>query len=266
MADEAHPRAADAISVVIPVKDDAVALRRCLRALALQTRRPDEIVVVDNGSADDSAAVAASAGARVVPCATPGIPAAAATGYDASRGALVLRLDADCVPASTWVETMADAATRRPDASVFAGGARFADGPRRLRRPLAAAYLGAYAAVLVPTLGHLPVFGSNLAFRRTAWESVRTAAHTDDPELHDDLDLAYHFGERHRIVYVPEAAMGISMRPFGDRRAFRRRIRRGARTVLSHWPADFPPVRWMRLRMRRVLHARGVPTRRRARS
>jgi len=43
--------------VVIPVLDDAAALRRCLAAIAAQTRRTDEIVVVDNGSSDDTAGV-----------------------------------------------------------------------------------------------------------------------------------------------------------------------------------------------------------------
>ena len=255
---------APAVSVVIPVKDDAALLARCLRALAVQTLQPDEIVVVDNDSRDDSAEVARRAGCRVVRCERPGIPAAAATGYTAARGALILRLDADCLPEPTWVETMARAAAARPDASVFAGGAYFIDGPPALRRPVAAAYLGAYATVAVATLGHLPVFGSNLAFRRAAWDDIRRHAHTDDPEVHDDLDLAFHFGERHRIVFVPDAGMGISMRPFADARAFRRRVRRGARTVLRHWPADFPPVRWVRLTLRRVLHLAGVPTPRRA--
>ena len=72
------------VSVVIPVRDDAEMLARCLAALAAQTRPADEIVVVDNGSSDDSASVARSAGARVVAEATPGIPQAASTGYDAA--------------------------------------------------------------------------------------------------------------------------------------------------------------------------------------
>lgn len=242
------PRARPAsISVVIPVRNDADGLHRCLRALALQTRRPDEIVVVDNASADDSAQVARRAGARVVPCDRVGIPAAAAAGYDAATGDLILRLDADCLPATTWIEAMTAAAHRRPDVAAFTGGARFVDGPRRLRTVLATVYLGAYALVLTPTLGHPPLFGSNLAMRRSAWQAVSDQVHRDDPELHDDLDLAYHLGERHRIRPVMGAAMGMSMRPFASGRSFLRRVARGFRTVLRHWPIDFPPVRWMRL-------------------
>ncbi|MGV9193616.1 glycosyltransferase family 2 protein [Microbacterium sp. MC2] len=252
------------VSVVIPVKDDAEALERCLRALRLQRRRPDEIVVVDNGSIDGSAQVARAAGARVIRCDEPGIPAAATAGYDAATGDVILRLDADCVPSRDWVHVMASAFERRPDVAVFTGGARFADGPRALRTSLAAVYLGAYTVATVPALGHLPVFGSNLAFRRAAWRSVRRHVHRHDPELHDDLDLAYHFGERHRIRYLPAAAMGMSMRPFAPGAAFGRRVVRGFRTVVVHWPDDFPPVRWQRLLLRRALHRRGVPTRRRS--
>jgi glycosyltransferase involved in cell wall biosynthesis len=254
------PRRRPTVSVVIPVKDDDTELARCLRALSLQTRKPDEIVVVDNGSTDASAAVARDAGVRVVSCAQRGIPAAAARGYDAATGEIILRLDADCLPAAGWVAAMTSAFAARPAVAVFTGGARFIDGPRALRAPLATLYLGAYAAVAVPTLGHLPLFGSNLGFRRTAWLGIRSTAHRHDPDLHDDLDLAFHFGERHRIRFAPGAAMGISMRPFGDARSFVRRVRVGARTVLIHWPHDFPPVRWTRLALRRTLHRLGVPT------
>jgi len=245
---------------VIPVKDDDTELRRCLRALALQTRLPDEIVVVDNGSTDSSAEVARAAGARVVRCDEPGIPAASSCGYDAAEGDIILRLDADSLPSHTWVQTMSEALERAPDVAAFTGGARFIDGPRRLRRPLAALYLGAYALVTFSALGHLPLFGSNLAFRASGWRDVRDEVHRHDPEVHDDLDLAFHLGLRHRIRYQPRAAMGISMRPFGDRVGFRRRVWRGYHTVVSHWPEDFPPVRWQKVALRRTLHGLDVPT------
>lgn len=255
----ASPEQLPTVSVVIPVKDDASELARCLRALQLQSRPAHEIIVVDNASADGSAQVAHAAGARVIRCDHPGIPAAAAAGYDAAAGEVILRLDADCVPSRTWIEAMSTAFACRPAVSVFTGGARFIDGPQPLRVWLATAYLAAYAAVAVPALGHLPLFGSNLAFRRTAWRDIRDRVHRHDPELHDDLDLAFHFGERHRIRFLSDAAMGVSMRPFAPGAQFGRRAVRGFRTVIVHWPADFPPVRWVRLLLRRGLHRLDVP-------
>src|SRR5690606_12616419 len=154
----------------------------------------DEIVVVDNGSIDDSAAVARAAGARVLTCAQPGIAAASATGYDSARGELILRLDADCLPDPTWIQGMREAFARAGDAAAFTGHARVRDAPRALRAPLAALSLGSYAAVAGLALGHRPLFGSSLACRRAAWHTVRAEVHRYDPELHDDLDLAFRLG------------------------------------------------------------------------
>lgn len=236
------------VSVVIPVRDDASHLRRCLAALSRQTLHPDEIVVVDNDSSDDSASVARDAGARVVFCGERGIPAAAATGYDAARGELILRLDADSIPEPTWVRSMVDAfADDAVDA--VSGGAVFHDGPAAQRVGMARAFLGTYAAFATPALGHAPLWGSNMAFRRSAWRDVRDEVHLD-PELHDDLDLAYHLGVRHRIGIVSGRHMRVSSRTVQPRR-FARCFRRGAGTVFAHWPEDIPPARWVRVLRRR---------------
>ena len=55
------------VSFVIPVRNDARRLHRCLASIAANCYPPDriEIIVADNGSQDDSAAVAGQAGARV---------------------------------------------------------------------------------------------------------------------------------------------------------------------------------------------------------
>ena len=60
------------ISVVIPTRNDADMLAVCLAALAGQTRPADEIVVVDNASTDNTAAVCAAAGARRIAVELPG--------------------------------------------------------------------------------------------------------------------------------------------------------------------------------------------------
>ncbi len=92
------------VSVVITARNDAPMLRRALEALAAQTRPADEIVVVDNDSSDDTAAVAATGGARVVTEPIPGIPQAASAGYDAAVGRLIARIDADTVVPPGWLE------------------------------------------------------------------------------------------------------------------------------------------------------------------
>src|SRR5947209_16672453 len=91
------------VSVVIPVRDDADMLERCLLALEQQTRPPDEVVVVDNGSSDDSAGIARRHGARVIAEPSPGIAGAAASGFDHARGDLLVRIDADSLPPASWL-------------------------------------------------------------------------------------------------------------------------------------------------------------------
>ncbi|HEY8588201.1 MAG TPA: glycosyltransferase family A protein [Naasia sp.] len=233
---------------MIPVKDDSRHLARCLRDLARQTRPADEVVVVDNGSTDDSAAVARAAGARVVEERRAGIPAAASAGYDAAAGALILRCDADSRLPQHWIERVA--ALLADDAvAAVTGPALFYDLPPRLAplsRLLCGLYLGAYAAATGLALGHPPLFGSNFGMRRSAWTAVRDGVHRLDPELHDDLDLSMHLGPEHRIRWVRALRVGISARPFTDRAALARRFRRGMHTITSHWPEEYPPERWAR--------------------
>lgn len=235
------------VSVVVPSKDDADLLRRCLAALAAQTRPADEIIVVDNGSTDATSAVARAAGARVIFEPESGVLAASAAGYDAARTDVIARIDADCVPGTDWLEKLVSAFADDPTLAAVTGGAHLVDGPLRLRRALPAVYLTAYYAVLTLTLGHVPLFGSNMAIRRDAWTSVSQRVHRHDDMVHDDLDLAFHLGEAHKIRYLGNLPMGISARPFGEGRAFATRIRRGFHSVVVHWPEQFPPFRWTRL-------------------
>lgn len=239
------------ISVVIPVKDDAALLERCLSALRRQTVAPCEIVVVDNVSSDASARVARAAGARVVCEQRPGIPATASTGYDQAEGEIIARLDADSVPSGDWIERIGDRFRDRPDLAAVTGGAAFSGGPQRLRRVGAALYLGAYHLSLAPALGHVPLFGSNFAMRRSAWQRVSGTVHRQDPELHDDLDLAFHLGVRERIRYGRGLTVQISVRPFAEAGTLPTRFQRGFRTVLTHWPRELPWLRWARRIIRR---------------
>jgi GT2 family glycosyltransferase len=96
------------LSVIVPVRDGAAALPRLFAGLEAQTlgRERFELIVVDNGSTDDTAAVARTSGATVVAEERPNRALARNRGAAASSGALLAFIDADCRPAPRWLEAL----------------------------------------------------------------------------------------------------------------------------------------------------------------
>lgn len=232
------------VSVVVPARDDAVHLARCLRLLAAQTRPPDEVVVVDNASSDSTPEVARAAGARVVFEPRPGIPPAAATGYDAARGDVVVRCDADTVPGPEWIAGLLAALGAHPDAVAVSGPGRFLGLPPGVGRLLSELYMNLYVLSTASALAHPPLFGTNMAMRRSWWLEVRDRVHRHDPELHDDFDLSFRLAPGHRILYRPGLPVGMSPRALRGGRPAVRRLARAGRTIRLNWAEERPWERW----------------------
>lgn len=104
------------VSVIVPARDAAGTLGRALAALASQRGAFDcEVVVVDDGSRDQTAAIAERAGVSVVGHDRAlGAAAARNSGAARSSAAVLAFTDADCEPASDWLERGL-AATRQAD-------------------------------------------------------------------------------------------------------------------------------------------------------
>ncbi len=95
------------LSVIVPARDAAGTLPACLEALADQTlSEAVEMIVVDDGSKDDTASVAGRYGAICVSISPAGPAAARNFGARQARGELLLFTDADCVPAPTWAAAL----------------------------------------------------------------------------------------------------------------------------------------------------------------
>jgi glycosyltransferase involved in cell wall biosynthesis len=104
------------VSVVIPCLNQARYLRAALDSVTRQSMSSIETIVVDDGSIDDTAAVAAAAGAIVVRQTNQGLSAARNRGLRLANAPFVVFLDADDELASDALESGVAALERRPDA------------------------------------------------------------------------------------------------------------------------------------------------------
>ena len=96
----AEQRTQVSVSIIIPARNEEHNLPRLLQSIAHSAIRPQEVVVVDDGSADKTAAVAAGMGARVLnpverPFGWTGKSWACYQGAQCATGEVLLFLDAD---------------------------------------------------------------------------------------------------------------------------------------------------------------------------
>jgi GT2 family glycosyltransferase len=112
------------VAVVVPNFNGAAFLLDCLRAVEQQTVAPVEIVVVDNGSTDDSVARVRAAMPAVRVFALPknlGFAGGANAGVRATTAPLVAVLNSDARPQTDWLEQLLAVAATSPS-DVWAWG------------------------------------------------------------------------------------------------------------------------------------------------
>lgn len=96
------------VSAIIPNWNGARCLRKALESLTAQTHPICEIIVVDNGSSDDSVRVAERAGARVIALQTNrGFAYAVNRGIESAKGDRLAILNNDVELETTWLATLA---------------------------------------------------------------------------------------------------------------------------------------------------------------
>lgn len=99
---------AGTISVVVPVYNGAKTIGAAIEHLLNQSLPPQEIIVVDDGSTDETAEILRSFGNLIIALSKPnGGPASARnTGIRASSSSLIAFTDSDCRPEIEWLEEL----------------------------------------------------------------------------------------------------------------------------------------------------------------
>lgn len=239
-----------AVTVVIPVRDGAAVLGGCLDALAAQQGAPPfEVVVVDNGSRDATAALARAHPVvdRVVCEPRRGSYAARNAGIAAARAPVLAFTDADCRPRPQWLRhgTAALAGADLVGGEVTAAAS---ERPTTWERYDRATYLDQGRAVRDE--GYAAT--ANLLVRACVLQAVGPF----DPALRSSGDLEWGrraTGAGHRLVHAPDAVVEhLPRRGLRDTWRLHRRLgagwrdlaRAGLRPPAHAEPALRVPLRW----------------------
>ena len=203
------------ITVVVPVRNEETSIHPLLSGLRQQTRPPDEVIIVDGGSTDETPTIveteiSSTSNLRLVR-ETNALPGRGRNvGARVAANEWLAFIDAGVTPASDWLERLERAAIAESNADVVYGS----------WEPVTDTFFKECAAI---AYGYVPseevdetfirsraVFSSLM--RRAVWE--RVGGFSEDLRSAEDLLFIQHIDSAGvHITYAPKAVVRWSMQP-----------------------------------------------------
>jgi len=192
------------ISVIVCSYNGARTIRDCFEGLLTLEYPNLEVIVVDDGSRDGTAAIAREYGFRLISTANRGLSRARNTGLEAATGEIVAYIDDDAWPDPDWLTYLA--ATFLSTDHVGVGGPNIPpDGDGPIAECIANAPGGPVHVLLSDgEAEHIP--GCNMAFRRAALKAIGGF----DPQFRtagDDVDICWRLQQQGWTIGFSPGAM-----------------------------------------------------------
>jgi glycosyltransferase involved in cell wall biosynthesis len=208
------------LSFVVPARNEAAGIGACVDALIRQEADLKvEVIVVDNGSSDDTAAIATAHGARVVHEPRPGLAHARQAGLVEAQAPILVYVDADTILPRGWAAAALAEFQRRPSMVAFSPAFSFHDG-----RFVDNLGNGMFRECLCPLtnrfllkLGRPGILiGSTMALRT---EALRVAGGVDQAFQFygEDTMIARRLGKFGEVTFLQRPRLYTSARRYQDR-------------------------------------------------
>lgn len=207
------------ISIIIPVFNEENEIHECLEAIANQTVKPYEVIVVDNNSTDATGAICKQfAFVTLITETRQGQRYAQITGFSAATGDILVRIDADTrIPKDycSKIQTIFDANLTIGAVSGY-GITR-----KEIIGKLSKAWSWFHFAYAEAFFGYPMLWGANMAFRATYWNDVKKLLITE-PQFHEDEDITLALASvGARALILPDLCVSVRMDNMMDFKLFK---------------------------------------------
>lgn len=186
------------ISIIIPAFNEDRYIEKCLKSIAAQTEKPDEIIVVDNNCTDRTIEIAQKFGAKIVKETKQGMIYARNAGFNAAKYEIITRTDSDTILPEDWIFRIKKA-FEDPNLGALSGPTSYHNWPKSIK------VSHFPSLMLFDTLSALfkngCLYGPNMSLRKSVWEMVKNDVCLDDKKVHEDIDLSIHLNKLAKIKF-----------------------------------------------------------------
>jgi peptidoglycan-N-acetylglucosamine deacetylase len=197
-------------SVIVPAFNEEYYISECLESLRKQDYSGKfEIIVVDNGSADNTAAIARKHGAKVKSEPKRGVSLALIKGCSKAKGEILVFTDADTRLPSNWLTNLNNAFNSHPQIVAVGGPYHFFDA-NVVMNVLVRIAVAIYVKVFHRLAPGLPC--SNMAVKKETY--VLSGGFNPQINWGQDSDLCGRLKEYGLVKFDPEISVDTSFRRF----------------------------------------------------
>jgi peptidoglycan/xylan/chitin deacetylase (PgdA/CDA1 family) len=203
------------VSVIVPARNEEEYIESCINSIKSQDFRDYEIIVVDNGSTDDTADTARSLGVKVVSEPRAGLPRARERGRRAARGNILVYLDADTIIPPTYLSRIVRCFEERRGVVAVSNPYMFYDGDWRINA-LGALFFKVFLpmySMLLEALHVSTLLGGNFAIRQNALEKI--GGFNEGIEFYgEDADISKRISKQGDVVFMRDLCTLTSARRY----------------------------------------------------
>jgi peptidoglycan/xylan/chitin deacetylase (PgdA/CDA1 family) len=186
-------------SVVIPAYNEELLIRESLESIKNQDFSGEyEVIVVDNGSKDNTAKIARDMGIKVVDCERKGVSNARQAGAEAASGEIIVQADADTIYPKWWLSRIDTQFNRHSKAQAVAGTFIYKTPPWWAWIEY---FLRTFSNILSSVFFGRPfiISGANFAFKKNALLSI--GGYDQNSYSSDQFNISTRLNKVGKVVY-----------------------------------------------------------------